>query len=80
MFDVSKKIKLYPKQSSVINNPYASPKEILENRVVKKEVRGHAAPETAFTTDYIDRKCPFTGDVNVTGKIYQGVVKKMRAE
>ena len=30
-------------------------------------------PKTAEEQDYIDRKCPFTGDVSIRGKILRGV-------
>lgn len=74
-----RKLKVYPRQTGVYGKPYASPEGQAERRVVA-DVRGHGAPETAYTREYIDKKCPFTGDVNVTGKIFRGVVKKMKAE
>ena len=31
-------------------------------------------PEAAKSNDYVDKKCPFTGDVRVTGRLLKGIV------
>jgi small subunit ribosomal protein S11e len=74
-----RKMKLFPKQKGVAVKPYAGPEETLPRRVVP-EILGFKAPEPAYTRDYIDKKCPFTGDVRVTGKLFKGEVMKMKAE
>merc|ERR1711990_1315280 len=45
------------------------------NRYVKDVGLGYKTPKTAIEGKYIDKKCPFTGDVYIRGKIIKGVVK-----
>eukprot|EP01122_Echinamoeba_exundans_P002977 TRINITY_DN12_c4_g1_i1.p2 TRINITY_DN12_c4_g1~~TRINITY_DN12_c4_g1_i1.p2 ORF type:complete len:166 (+),score=44.06 TRINITY_DN12_c4_g1_i1:121-618(+) len=35
---------------------------------------GYKTPKAAIEGNYIDKKCPFTGDVNIRGRILRGVV------
>ena len=35
---------------------------------------GYKVPETVIKGSYIDKKCPFTGAVNIRGRILKGVV------
>lgn len=79
MLDITRKLKLYPRQTGVYIKPY-TPEGERPGKKVRTVVRGHKAPDTAYARQYIDKKCPFTGDVNVTGRIFKGVVKKMKAE
>ncbi|KAM0671960.1 ribosomal protein S11 [Ordospora colligata] len=79
MADLEKSLKIFPRQTGVYVNPYGSDNEKTV-RKVRAEVCGYKAPETALTRNYIDKKCPFTGDVNVHGRIIRAVVKKMKAE
>ncbi len=41
---------------------------------------GFRTPQEAITGTYVDKKCPFTSDVSIRGKIFKGVVisTKMR--
>jgi len=41
---------------------------------------GFKTPKEAINGHYVDKKCPFTGDVSIRGRILKGVVKtnKMR--
>ncbi|OQS54876.1 Rps11 [Ecytonucleospora hepatopenaei] len=73
------KEKTFLKQHSANDNPYASEEEILKNRKVKEVGFGIQTPKTAFE-NYVDNKCPFTGDVTVRGRIFNGQVIKMKAE
>merc|ERR1711865_873179 len=43
-------------------------------RFYKKIGLGFKTPQTAIDGDYVDHKCPFTGDVAIRGKIFKGVV------
>merc|ERR1712191_14826 len=52
---------------------------------VKKSLRYHRSvglgfktPREAIEGTYIDKKCPFTGDVSIRGRILTGVVQKMK--
>lgn len=49
-------------------------------RYVKSIGLGIKTPVTAIENNYVDKKCPFTGNVSIRGRIIRGVVKstKMR--
>merc|ERR1712113_38184 len=62
-----------------------------ENAFQKQEVKGtnggryyksiglgYKTPKEAIFGNYIDKKCPFTGDVHIRGRILTGVVRKMK--
>merc|ERR1712072_1180628 len=44
-------------------------------RYVKSVGLGYKTPRAAIEGKYIDKKCPFTGNVSIRGKILKGVVK-----
>lgn len=73
------KEKTFPKQATVEISPYATKEETAKNRVVKDIGFGIETPKTAYE-NYYDKKCPFTGDVTVRGRIFKGQVVKMKAE
>ena len=37
-----------------------------------------ATPEEAIKGTYIDKKCPFTGDIAIRGRILKGVVRSRK--
>merc|ERR1712159_637594 len=43
-------------------------------RFYKKIGLGFKTPQTAIEGAYIDKKCPFTSDVSIRGRIFKGVV------
>jgi small subunit ribosomal protein S11e len=43
-------------------------------RFYKKIGLGFKTPQTAIEGSYIDKKCPFTSDVSIRGRIFKGVV------
>jgi len=49
-------------------------------RYYKEIGLGFKTPKEAITGNYVDKKCPFTSDVSIRGRILKGVVKstKMR--
>ncbi|KAK6183909.1 40S ribosomal protein S11 [Patella vulgata] len=49
-------------------------------RYVKKVGLGFRTPKEAIEGTYIDKKCPFTGNVNIRGRILMGVVQKMKMQ
>ncbi|ORD95158.1 ribosomal prt S11 [Enterospora canceri] len=73
------KEKVYPKQITNKCNPYQSKEEVLKAKFVKEIGFGIKTPETAHE-NYVDKKCPFTSDITVRGRIFLGQVIKMKAE
>nr|CAH8843131.1 unnamed protein product [Trichobilharzia regenti] len=62
-----------------------------ENAFQKQEVKGrkggryyksiglgYKTPKDAIFGSYIDKKCPFTGNVRIRGRILTGIVRKMK--
>ncbi|XP_076353440.1 ribosomal protein S11 [Tachypleus tridentatus] len=49
-------------------------------RYVKNVGLGFKTPKEALTGTYIDKKCPFTGNVSIRGRILRGVVIKMKMQ
>lgn len=47
-------------------------------RRVKSVGLGIKTPRDAKTLDYVDKKCPFTGNVSIRGRILTGVVTKLK--
>merc|ERR1712087_273805 len=43
-------------------------------RFYKKIGLGFKTPADAIQKDYVDKKCPFTSDVSIRGRIFKGVV------
>merc|ERR1719325_225435 len=43
-------------------------------RFYKKVGLGFKTPQTAIEGSYIDKKCPFTSNVSIRGRIFKGVV------
>lgn len=43
-------------------------------RYVRSVGLGIKTPEAAITGNYVDKKCPFTGNVSIRGKILKGLV------
>ncbi|XP_064478209.1 small ribosomal subunit protein uS17-like [Ornithodoros turicata] len=49
-------------------------------RYYKNVGLGFKTPREAIHGTYIDKKCPFTGDVSIRGRILRGVVIKMKMQ
>ena len=49
-------------------------KRMKATRYFKKVGLGFATPDGAIRGDYIDKKCPFTGNVSIRGRILKGMV------
>merc|ERR1712174_143629 len=41
---------------------------------------GIKTPKDAKTMDYVDKKCPFTGNVPIRGRLLTGVVTKLKMQ
>ncbi|CAG2180243.1 unnamed protein product, partial [Oppiella nova] len=62
-------------------------KPVIGKQKVRKSVRyvrnvglGFKTPRDALEGTYIDKKCPFTGNVAIRGRILRGVVVKMKMQ
>eukprot|EP00128_Syssomonas_multiformis_P014619 Colp12_sorted_trinity150504_noHs@31927 len=74
--------KAFQKQDGVFHNK----KRVLGRKVPnRREVRyyknvglGFKTPRAAIEDDYVDKKCPFTGNVSIRGRILTGTVASMK--
>nr|CAD7408248.1 unnamed protein product [Timema cristinae]CAD7429591.1 unnamed protein product [Timema monikensis] len=71
--------KAYQKQSHLNLNrkPGSKKKSLRRHRSVGL---GFKTPLEAIEGTYIDKKCPFTGNVSIRGRILTGVVQKMKMQ
>uniref|UniRef100_A0A4W4E591 Small ribosomal subunit protein uS17 n=1 Tax=Electrophorus electricus TaxID=8005 RepID=A0A4W4E591_ELEEL len=75
----------YQKQPTIFQNkkrvivPEGSTKEKLP-RYHRNIGLGFKTPREAIEGTYIDKKCPFTGNVPIRGRILSGVVTKMKMQ
>ncbi|XP_039249355.1 small ribosomal subunit protein uS17-like [Styela clava] len=83
MADTAQTERAYQKQPTV----FANKKRALGVAVSKKKLRhvrsvglGFKTPREAYEGNYIDKKCPFTGNVKIRGRILSGVVRKMKMQ
>ncbi|XP_073994646.1 ribosomal protein S11 isoform X1 [Rhodnius prolixus] len=49
-------------------------------RYIRNVGLGFKTPREAIEGTYIDKKCPFTGNVSIRGRILTGVVQKMKMQ
>nr|6ZU5_SL0 Chain SL0, uS17 [Paranosema locustae] len=80
MGDILDKAKTYPKQKKPHLVSRREGKDIKPERYYKNIGMGYNVPETAINGTYIDKKCPFTGNVTIRGRIFKGEVFKMKQE
>ena len=70
--------KAYQKQTGVNENSRNPAKKHVNNsgkvRYWKNIGLGFRTPKAAINGKYIDKKCPFTGDVSIRGRILRGIV------
>lgn len=70
--------KAYQRQVAVNENIHAPSKKHVNNsghiRYSKKVGLGFKTPKAAINGKYIDRKCPFTSNVVIRGRILRGIV------
>lgn len=60
-------------QPHIFTNPKAKAQKKAK-RWVKEVGLGFKTPSTAISGSYIDKKCPFVGDISIRGKIMSGTV------
>ncbi|KAK4291565.1 hypothetical protein Pmani_035625 [Petrolisthes manimaculis] len=71
--------KAYQKQPTVfLNSKSQKDRSGKAKRYLRKVGLGFKTPREAIEGTYIDKKCPFTGNVSIRGRILTGVVQKMK--
>lgn len=80
MSEVLDKEKTYPKQQKVHMVSRREGGDAKPKRYYKNIGMGYKVPETAINGTYIDKKCPFTGNISIRGRIFKGEVFKMKQE
>eukprot|EP00056_Hartaetosiga_gracilis_P019242 m.13520 g.13520 ORF g.13520 m.13520 type:complete len:156 (-) comp7527_c0_seq1:96-563(-) len=79
--DVAQTERAYQKQRLIFENKKRSaPAKSRDLRYVKSVGLGFKTPVEAREMHYIDKKCPFTGDVSIRGRILTGVVKSLKMQ
>eukprot|EP00042_Codosiga_hollandica_P002768 m.12334 g.12334 ORF g.12334 m.12334 type:complete len:156 (-) comp17411_c0_seq1:66-533(-) len=70
----------YQKQATVFENRKASlgKKKGATLRFTRNVGLGFKAPSEALHGKYIDKKCPFTGNVSIRGRVLTGVVQSLK--
>ncbi|KFH68822.1 small subunit ribosomal protein S11e [Podila verticillata NRRL 6337] len=67
--------KAFQKQQGIFQNSKVAGKKSVKNSRWYKEVGlGFKTPKEAIEGHYIDKKCPFTGDVSIRGRILTGEI------
>ncbi|CAG8694379.1 5196_t:CDS:2, partial [Ambispora leptoticha] len=67
--------KAFQKQQGIFQNPKANTKKAKKNLRWYKDIGlGYKTPKEAIEGHYIDKKCPWTGEVSIRGRILSGVV------
>jgi len=73
--------KAFQKQQTVnLNRKLGTSKKQKTLRHVKSVGLGFKTPREAIDGTYIDKKCPFTGNVSIRGRILTGVVQKTKMQ
>ncbi|XP_056635452.1 40S ribosomal protein S11 isoform X2 [Diorhabda carinulata] len=71
--------KAFQKQPTVfLNRKTGGKKKVLRHS--RNVGLGFKTPREAIEGSYIDKKCPFTGNVSIRGRILTGVVQKMKMQ
>ncbi|CAG8594988.1 13149_t:CDS:10 [Ambispora gerdemannii] len=66
--------KAFQKQQGIFQNPKVLTKKTKNLRWYKDIGLGYKTPKEAIEGHYIDKKCPWTGEVSIRGRILSGVV------
>ncbi|KAK3726987.1 hypothetical protein QZH41_014726 [Actinostola sp. cb2023] len=70
-----KQAPIFQNRKRVLSQPISKKKEL---RYVRNVGLGFKTPKDAIDGSYVDKKCPFTGNVSIRGRILTGVIKSMK--
>ncbi|XP_033227426.1 40S ribosomal protein S11-like [Belonocnema kinseyi] len=74
-------VKAFQKQPTVFLNKKGQGQKVRKSlRYTRNVGLGFKAPREALEGSYIDKKCPFTGNVSIRGRILTGVVQKLKMQ
>ncbi|CAH1256971.1 small ribosomal subunit protein uS17-like [Branchiostoma lanceolatum] len=83
MAEAAQTERAFQKQPTIFLNK----KRVLGSKIKKKDMRyvrnvglGFKTPREAIDGTYIDKKCPFTGNVSIRGRILTGIVVKLKMQ
>ncbi|KAI8494354.1 PREDICTED: 40S ribosomal protein S11-like [Branchiostoma belcheri] len=83
MAEAAQTERAFQKQPTIFLNK----KRVLGSKIKKKDMRyvrnvglGFKTPREAIDGTYIDKKCPFTGNVSIRGRILRGIVVKLKMQ
>merc|ERR1711872_129295 len=72
-----KQAPIFQNRKRVLAQPVGKKKEL---RYVRNVGLGFKTPRDAIIGTYVDKKCPFTGNVSIRGRILTGIVTKMKMQ
>jgi len=72
--------KAFQKQPTIFLNHKAGAGKKVRGRFVRDVGLGFKAPVHAVKGTYVDKKCPFTGDVSIRGRILSGTVTSLKMQ
>ncbi|KNH08373.1 Ribosomal protein S17 [Perkinsela sp. CCAP 1560/4] len=70
----------YQKQDNVFEESTAHADRRGKCRYFRKIGLGFKVPKEAINSQYVDKKCPFTGNVSIRGRILRGVVRSAKMQ
>merc|ERR1712071_34697 len=73
--------KAYQRQPTIFQNKKRVPGKIVkgkDQRFIKTVGLGFKTPREAIEGTYIDKKCPFTGNVSIRGRILTGICASLK--
>ena len=70
----------YQRQENVFEGSEANLKKKGKCRYYKNIGLGYKTPREAINAHYVDKKCPFTGNVSIRGRILRGIVRSTKMQ
>ena len=78
--EVAQHERAFQRQPTVSYNPKKGGDAVNSKRYVRPVGLGFKTPRHAKDGNFVDKKCPFTGNVRIRGRILTGVVRKQKMQ
>merc|ERR1711970_47807 len=78
--EVAQHERAFQRQPTVSYNPKKGGEGVNSKRYVRNVGLGFKTPRHAKDGNFVDKKCPFTGNVRIRGRILTGVVRKQKMQ